>query len=141
MRVAHWLRVAVFLTLCLHQSSGLAAQFVRHGDYAVHYTTFSSTLIPPDVAAAHDIERSENRIVLNISGRLFDDAQTLGVSGRVSNLLNQQFELEFEQVTESKAIYYLASHLALEQDILRFEITVTLPDGTDIPIRFVRRYD
>lgn len=126
--------------------SALAAQYIDHGDYRIHYTTFSSLLIPSDVAAAHKIVRAKNRIVLNVSARTGDDAVAMRVKGTVTNLLNQQFELEFEEVTEAGAIYYLANHLALEQDILRFDLSVSANDtaGEDkesVSIRFLRRYD
>lgn len=118
-----------------------AAQYVDHNGYRIHYTTFSSMIIPSDVAALHDIVRAENRIVLNVSGIRDDKPVSLEVAGLVTNLLNQQYNLEFEEVNESEAIYYLASHLALEQDILRFSLTVTLEDGDSVPISFLRRYD
>ena len=58
------------------------------------------------------------------------------------NLLNQQFDLEFNEVRESDAIYYLASHLALPQDILRFNLEVQPGDAAEtVTIQFVRRYD
>ena len=63
------------------------------------------------------------------------------IKGQVINLLNQRFELKFDEVREAEAIYYLANHLSLEQDILKFEIEVTLEDDLSVPIRFLRRYD
>ncbi|MBO6557487.1 MAG: DUF4426 domain-containing protein [Pseudomonadales bacterium] len=119
----------------------VAAQYIDHDGHRIHYTTFSSMIIPPDVAALHNIVRSENRIVLNISGIKDDQPISLVVSGDVVNLLNQQYELEFQEVTESEAVYYLASHLALEQDILRFNLLITLNSGESVPINFLRRYD
>jgi len=128
------------ITLLL-PTQGFTAQYVDRNGYRIHYTTFSSMIIPSDVAALHDIVRAENRIVLNISGIRDGKPVGLEVAGLVTNLLNQQYDLEFEEVNESEAIYYLASHLALEQDILRFSLTVTLDDGDIVPISFLRRYD
>lgn len=131
----------LLVALALAPMSVMSAQYIDHDGHRIHYTTFSSMIIPPDVAALHNIVRSENRIVLNISGIKDDQPISLGVSGDVVNLLNQQYELEFQEVTESEAIYYLASHLALEQDILRFNLLVTLDGGDTVPIKFLRRYD
>ncbi|MBL6690074.1 MAG: DUF4426 domain-containing protein [Pseudomonadales bacterium] len=127
--------------LVLAPTPGLTAQYVDHNGYRIHYTTFSSMIIPADVAALHDIVRAENRIVLNVSGIRNNEPVSLEVNGLVTNLLNQQYDLEFEEVNESEAIYYLANHLALEQDILRFSLTVRLEDGDTVPISFLRRYD
>jgi len=118
-----------------------AAQYVDQGKYRIHYTTFSSMLIPSDVAALHEITRAENRIVLNVSARDKEEAVPIRIEGYVTNLLNQRFDLNFEEVNESDAIYYLAHHLSLEQDILRFNITVTAGDEPDVSIRILRRYD
>ncbi len=98
-------------------------------------------IIPADVAGLHQITRAENRIVLNISAIKDEQPAEIGVTGSVTNLLNQEYELVFSEVNEAEAIYYLASHLALEHDILRFNINIQLSDGDSIPIRFIRRYD
>lgn len=118
-----------------------AAQYVDQGEYRIHYTTFSSMLIPSNVAAVHEITRAENRIVLNVSARNKEEAVPIRIEGYITNLLNQRFDLNFKEVKESNAIYYLAHHLSLEQDILRFDITVTAGDEPDVSIRILRRYD
>ncbi len=140
--VSHYsmsLHTAVLISLFAMNAS--AAQYVDAGDYRIHFTTFSSTIIPGQVAAAHNIVRAKNRIVLNISARKQDQPVAARIKGQVINLLNQRFELKFEEVREAEAIYYLANHLSLEQDILKFEIEVTLEDDLSVPIRFLRRYD
>ena len=130
---------AVSLFLCISTAQG--AQFVRAGDYEIHYTTFSSMLIPPEVAAVHNITRAENRIVINISGRRHGEPASLLISGQVLNLLEQRVDLEFDEVREAEAIYYLASHTSLEHDILRFDLTITPPGSEPVHLEFLRRYD
>ena len=131
--------------LILASVSVQAAQYIDHGEYRIHYTTFSSLLIPGEVAAAHGIVRAKNRIILNVSAKKADEAVPMRIEGTVTNLLNQQFELDFEEVTEAGAIYYLANHLAMEQDILRFALNVQPADSSNNDpgawIRFLRRYD
>lgn len=117
------------------------ADVADHGPYRIHYTTFKSTLIPPEVASVHGIKRSDNLIVLNVSIRKGEAPSRAVISGEVLNLLNQRFDLEFDEVIEADAIYYLASHIAMEQDILRFSITVQPPGEDPYPIAFLRRYD
>ena len=131
----------LLVVLLLTSSISLSARYIDHDGYRIHYTTFSSMIIPPEVARLHGIVRAENRIVLNVSAIRDDQPASLGITGTVVNLLNQQYELAFREVTESEAVYYLASHMALEQDVLRFNLTVRLATGDAVPIRFLRRYD
>ena len=141
------LRKLLFFTIvcCLCLPAAWAAQYVEHGEHRIHYTTFSSLIIPADVASLHGIVRSENRIVLNLSVLKREQPVAAIVSGHVTNLLNQRFELTFDEIKEAAAIYYLASHIALAQDILTFTLAVELntpaPIPAIIPITFVRRYD
>lgn len=135
------LKILLLLLCCLGSATALAAQYIDHGEHRIHYTTFASLIIPPDVAVAHGIVRSEKRIVLNLSVLKQDKPVTASISGHVINLLNQRFELVFDEINEAEAIYYLASHLALDHDILRFNLEVQLNAVESVPINFVRRYD
>ncbi len=125
--------------MCFSASS--LAEAEDHGDYRIHYTTFASTLIPADVAKLHGIVRSENLIIVNVSIMKDETPTPASISGEVVNLLNQTFEMEFAEVNEQDAIYYLGSHNAMEQDILRFRILVDIPGKEPYPIAFLRRYD
>ncbi len=130
------------LCLFVMAPAATAAQFVNHGGYRIHYTTFPSTLIPPDVASVHGITRAENQVVLNISVRKGDEPVGVELNGSVTNLLNQMTSLDFSEVNEQDAIYYLAHHTAIEKDILRFSITLTFDDDAVLPyqLEFVRNY-
>ena len=127
------------VAICLGQSCN-AAQFEKWGDFEIHYTTLSSMLIPREVAAVHDITRADNRIVINISVKKSEQPVAAVITGQVINLLNQMVVLEFREVKEANAIYYLASHTVDERDTLKFEFTVA-PDGeTPYRFKFMRRY-
>lgn len=105
-----------------------AEQSIAWKDYVIHYTTFSSTLIPPEVAAANDIVRAESRIIANIAVRRNDKSVRARIEGRVSNLLEQLVDLEFRQLAEQDAVYYLASLVVNEEETLRFDIDIK-PEG------------
>ena len=135
------LKLLLFLFFCFGSTPALAGQYVDHKEHRIHYTTFSSLIIPPDVASAHGIVRSEKRIVLNVSVLKQNIPATASIAGHVINLLNQRFELVFDEVNEAEAIYYLANYLALEHDILRFNLDVQLNAIESVPINFVRQYD
>ena len=131
------LRSAVLLALT---AVPVWADVLKHGDYEIHYTTFPSTIIPPDVASLHNIPRASNRIVINISALKHGEPRAIALSGTVTNLLEQVLDLEFVEVNEQDAIYYLAHHVSLEHDLLRFNITADV-EGEPVELEFLRRYD
>lgn len=118
-----------------------AAETIEWQGYEIHFTTFSSLLIPPEIAAMHDIDRAKNRIVTNISILKEGEPQTAIVRGQNTNLLNQLYTMEFTEVQESSAVYYLANQLIDERDTLRFKIQLT-PTGIDdtYEFEFMRTY-
>ena len=135
------MRLFLLLILLAGPLTGKPAQFVDHGNYRIHYTAFSSLLVPAEVARVHGISRAENEVVVNITAIREGHPQPVTVTGLVSNLLNQQTALTFQEVRESDAIYYLASHTAAEEDTLRFSVTVTPGDMAPVVLEFLRRYD
>lgn len=129
------------LGLLLVLSSVCHAETVTWQGYEIHYTTFSSLLIPQEVAAQHQISRAKNRIVTNISILKDGEPQKAIIRGRNSNLLNQLYDMEFLEVTESSAIYYLSNQLIDERDTLRFDIDIQLDEGVEpYNLKFIRQY-
>ncbi|MFP3527538.1 DUF4426 domain-containing protein, partial [Pantoea sp. SIMBA_072] len=70
----------------------------------------NSTSLSPAIATHYDLTRSASKGVLNIAvlDKNTQKAQTPGVTGQVVNPLGQIQELDFQQVTEGDASYYLA---------------------------------
>ena len=91
------------------------AEINRWQNYEIHYTTLNSMLIPSEVAKAHNITRSKSRIVTNITVRKDDTAVAAKIEGTSTNLLNQLFTLDFQEVKEPGAIYYLSNQIIDEQ--------------------------
>ena len=134
----HFLILASLIFVC-EVSSG--AQFVSWRNYEIHYTTFSSMFIPSEVAVAHDIVRSENSIVLNISVKKSDQSVAASIDGQVTNLLNQLVDLQFREVNDGQAIYYLANHIVDERDILNFHVRIVPTGETEAyKLNFLRQY-
>ena len=117
------------------------AETQQHGAFDIHYTAFPSKIIPATVAQAHQISRADNKIVLNVSLKRDNQPAVAYLKGQVINLLEQVIELDFVEVRERDAIYYLATHISLPEDILRFNLLVTPIDSDPIAITFMRRYD
>lgn len=133
-------RLLVVLLGCL-ASTAVYAESVTWQGYNIEYTTFVSTIIPPDIARAHDIVRGDNRIIANIAVLKDGKPVTAKIEGSVTNLLNQQSQLNFREVREKDAIYYLANQLIDARDTLRYSLAIT-PSGSKASyhLQFKREY-
>jgi len=116
------------------------------GDYVVHYNAFRSDTISPEVAKQYDLARANNRILINVA-ILKKVMNTTGkptpsvVTGHASNLTGQLKKLDFKEIKEGTAIYYLAETKISDGEFLKFDLKVT-PDGEDrsVRIHFNKRF-
>ncbi len=111
----------------------LTGEPAAFGNYEVYYTAFNSTFITPEIASTYDLKRSSRHGIINIAIRNIKDsssgkAVTGRVNGKLMNLLSQQTGLEFKEVREGDAIYYLAGFRFSNEEMLRFNVEV-LPEG------------
>lgn len=102
-------------------------------EYDVHYSAFNSTFLDPAVAKQYGLVRSKAMGVINVSViQRQPDGSTKAVrsviEGRVSNEIQQQKMLGFQQVSEGEAIYYLAQVQFNEAKRLTFDLTL-YPQG------------
>jgi hypothetical protein len=119
----------LLLTACL-SASALAADVIKgerqetFGDVTVHYNTFNSTFLTPDIAKAAELVRSKNQGVINVS--VIKDGKPLiaSVTGTIKDLTSQSVPLNFRQITEQGAIYYIAQYPVEQQETRTFEIKV-----------------
>lgn len=110
-----------------------AQQAKRLGPWEVHYNAFNSTLLRAEMAEQYDLQRSATLATLNITvlaaEQLGKPAQQVTVSGYSMNPLSQQQQLQFNQVIEGDAVYYLAQVRFTNLETLRFFITIS--DGSE----------
>ncbi len=136
-----WFTSASIGLIVVLASTLARAETIAWQGYDIHYTTFSSLLIPQEVAAAHEIDRSKNRIVTNISILRVGQPQSATITGHHSNLLNQLYSMDFVEVNESSAIYYLANQLIDERDTIRFDINIKPNNSVEsYNLKFMRQY-
>lgn len=119
------------------QAKELGKPYVEFGKYKAFFSVFNSSFIPPEVAQAYKLVRAKDRALVNIA--ILKGNATAGsaatVSGTFTNLLQQTKTLEFNQIKEQNATYYLAPLRFTSEDILRFDITVQ-PEGSEAPHSF-----
>lgn len=119
------------------------------GDFAVHYTAFPSTDLAPDIAAHYQLVRGGDQAVVNISIRNHangdDRPQAAVISGTYSDLI-QPKKLEFREIREEGAVYYIAQLHFTDRETLRFDINVQplvagpAPIGAPFKVSFTRQF-
>lgn len=116
-----------------------------HGDYRVLISNFNSDFLQPATADALGLTRAANQAIINIAVTRKDSSgrYSLGlpaqVSGHSVNLMQQQKSLEFVEVAEQSATYYLAPVRITNEEVLHFSVTVQI-DDVSLPIAFTRTF-
>ncbi|WPN46945.1 MULTISPECIES: DUF4426 domain-containing protein [unclassified Pseudomonas] len=127
-------RLALFLLTACLSVGAIAADAIKgdrqetFGDVTVHYNTFNSTFLTPDIAKAAELTRSKNQGVINISVIKEGKPLMAQVSGSVKDLTSQSVPLQFRQITEQGAIYYIAQYPVDQQEVRTFDIKVQTGD-------------
>ena len=116
------------------------------GDFEVHYNAVRTDQLTPDVARAYDIERSGNRVMLNVSMlSKAPDGRTTPVDGTVAasahNLNGQLKDLVMRRVQEGTSVYFIGEVGISGNEILVFDIDATPRDGSGpYSIKFKREF-
>ncbi|AXA57789.1 DUF4426 domain-containing protein [Pseudomonas thivervalensis] len=127
-------RLALFLITACLSVGAMAADVIKaermekFGDITVHYNTFNSTFLTPDIAKAAELTRSKNQGVINVSVIKGGKPLMAQVSGTVKDLTSKTVPLTFQQITEQGAIYYIAQYPVPQQETRTFEIKVQTGD-------------
>ena len=126
------------LFFALFSSCVNAENSKQFGDYVIHYNAFRSDTLTPEIAKAYSLTRRNNRMVVNITVQKKDGDATRPVkskvSGFASNLTGQIKELQFKEIHDGEAIYYLAQSQVANHETLKFDITAT-PVGESLVAR------
>jgi hypothetical protein len=123
----------VILVSLTFTSNAFAENMKKMGSMQIHYMAINATFLTPKIAKAYNIERSRFNGLINIS--VLDDtkestpAKSVIIQGKARNDLGQIKKLEFEEVKEGDAIYYLAQIKYSDEETYYFDITIT--DGKE----------
>ena len=117
----------------------------KFGEYTVHYNVFNSKMVPAQIAETYKLLRGKDTVLINISlTKTEAGATSLGLPAKVSvkavNLMQQSKAVEFIEIKETDATYYLAQFRHTNEEDIRFEVSV-LPEGESKPLNvsFTRR--
>jgi len=136
----------LLILFCILFSANLFAENSKQfGNYVVHYNSFRSDTLTPEIAKAYSLTRRNNRMVVNITVQKKDGDVTrpvkAKVSGFASNLTGQVKDLQFKEIHDGEAIYYLAQSQVSNHETLKFEIKAT-PEGETLvaKIKFQQKF-
>ncbi|WP_129504773.1 DUF4426 domain-containing protein [Aeromonas veronii] len=112
--------LALLMTLPLK-----AEQMKELGPWLVHYNSFNSSFLTPEVAKAYGLERSRYNAIINIAVQDKQKvAQAVGITGEAKNLTGTIRTLNFQEVKEGDAIYYLATLPYRNEDTYQFTLKI-----------------
>ena len=108
-------------------ATAYAQQSEMFGPYELHYSVVNTTFLEPKVAATYGITRGKERAILNLSVREHldqnkDVARPMQLKGTTWDLMQKQKELDFQEVREGPAIYYIAELEFFNEEYRFFEV-------------------
>lgn len=112
-------------------------------DLNVHYIALSSAFLTPEIARSYGIERSRYKGLVNIS--VLDNTQTgnpsktVFINGKARNDVGQIKSLEFTEVKEGDAVYYLAQVSYTNKETIYFDINIT-DKGKQHNLKFSQKF-
>jgi hypothetical protein len=110
-----------------------AENMKKLGSMDVHYMAIGSTFFTPEIAKVYGITRSRYNGLINISvldnTKAGNPAKTVSITGKAKNNLGQFKTIEFTEVKEGEAIYYLAQIKYSNEETLNF--TLAINDGKE----------
>lgn len=138
-----WLGLLIAALWAVDAARAEDRPFREFGDYRVYYSAFNSSFVDPEIAAAYEIVRGRDRGLINIA---VVPLGTMGgrpaqISGHVANIFAQRQKLEFFEVREGDAVYYLAPFRFENEDSLTFNVTVKpAPDLPSYTLSFQKTF-
>lgn len=117
----------------------LGETFRDFGNYEIHFNALRTDTLAPDIARSYGIQRSTNRVMLNVTvlRKQADQAPRQPVDATVQvdayNLNGQLKNMQMRRVAEGQAIYYIGEVSIAGAEILVFDIKVT-PQGESQPL-------
>ena len=118
----------LLFSLLIHTNAH-AEQKQQLGSWDVHYIAFPAPILTPEIAQQYKLQRSKYNGIINISvlDSTTKQAEKVAISGVAKDLQGRQRQLEFTEVVEGDAVYYLAQLPFRHEQ--RFDFTLTISRG------------
>jgi hypothetical protein len=128
------MKLLLAITISFFTISYASAENMKKlGSMDVHYMAIGSTFFTPEIAKVYGITRSRYNGLINISvldnTKAGSPAKTVSITGKAKNNLGQFKTIEFTEVKEGDAIYYLAQIKYSNEETINF--TLAINDGNE----------
>ena len=111
----------------------------QFGNDTVHFSVLNTSFLTPQVARSYGIVRGKNKFLINLSVRRQSDiansAVRADISGTQSDLIHRT-PLDFREVIEQDAIYYIAEFAISNDERRDFRLQVKVDDKPSYDIQF-----
>ncbi|MCY4472489.1 MAG: DUF4426 domain-containing protein [Kistimonas sp.] len=111
--------------LAVTMGSPALAYEKKFGDILVHYSTFDTAFLSPEIAARYGIERSSRKGCINLAVHKNDKPQRAQITITRSNLMGQRKTLKPRLIEEGDAIYYLVFLDITPGELFKFDLSIT----------------
>ncbi|WP_133406163.1 DUF4426 domain-containing protein [Parashewanella tropica] len=121
-----------------------AEQKTRVGNFDIHYIAFGSTFLTPSIAKSYGLKRSNYNGIVNISvldtRKAGNPAVAVKISGIASNLMSSQVNLDFKEIKDGKAIYYIAEVPYQDDGTINFDIDISKGKELNTSLKFSQKF-
>lgn len=119
-------------------------QYEQSGRFQIHYIALPTTLLTPKVASTYGIKRSSYNGFINISilDTVLDGNPAVSgkVTGEAVNLTGKIVKLDFKEIKESNAIYYIASIPFRHKEQFTIKVRAVNKDGLNSQVNFTQQF-
>lgn len=136
--------VAIFVASVSFVFADEAGQYQQSGRFQIHYMALSTTFLTPEISKNYNIKRSRYNAFVNVS---ILDTLVAGhppirgkLTGKAVNLTGNTRVLEFKEVIEGDAIYYIAELPFRNEERYTINIQASNKDGLNSQISFKQQF-
>jgi hypothetical protein len=125
--------------------NALAETAKEYANHIVYYNAFPTDSLPPQMTKQYGLKRSKNYALINVSvmekGAGTPTGVRSSVTGQVKNLMGQTRALEFREIREGKAVYYIAQVGVQGKEVVNFYLDIR-PEGIqdNYEIKFSKKF-
>ncbi len=117
----------------------------EYADHIVYFNAFPTDSLPRQMTKQYGLKRSKNYAMINISVMEKGTGVPVGVksdvSGNLKNLMGQSRTLEFREIKEGKAVYYIAQVGVQSHEVVNFNIDIKPDDSQEkYEIKFSKKF-
>jgi len=124
-------QLASFLLLLVSSHAVFAQQSEQFDAFELFYSVVNTTFLAPEVAATYSIKRGKKNAILNLAVRehveVGSEPRPMLLQGKTWDLIQGE-PLEFQEIREGEAIYYIAEFAFINEEWRFFEIDFR-PEG------------